>query len=131
MQGLTDLRQREGSPVADELLKAVARRVKSVARDHDLVGRYGSDQFVVVAVHCDTDGGRSLGRRITECIQGEPVALAGRSVQVVVRIGCCTNRSTGVEIMEDLFSVAQTALADARARAVDFACIEECGGESG
>jgi diguanylate cyclase (GGDEF)-like protein len=125
IEGLGSLRKREGSAVADELLKAVARRIKSVVRDHDIVGRYGGGTFVVVAVHSDAEGGRSLAGRIQDCIRGEPIAVAGRSVQVTTRIGCSTSRSAGVEIMEDLFSVAETALADARTRAVDFACASD------
>lgn len=125
VEGLARLRTREGTAVADELLKAVARRIKSVARDHDIVGRYGGDCFVVVAVHCDAEGARHLGRRMAECVRGEPVAVAGRSVHVDLRIGCCTSRSGGVEIMEDLFQVAETALADARTRAIELACADE------
>jgi hypothetical protein len=49
-------------------------------------------------------------------VHGEPVAVAGRSIQVSLRTGACTSRSQGVEIMEDLFLVAESALTDARAQ---------------
>jgi diguanylate cyclase (GGDEF)-like protein len=125
VEGLDKVRSRDGQPVADDLLRAVARRIKTVVRDHDIVGRFSGDRFVIMAVHCDAEGGRSLARRILECVHGEPVAVAGRSMRVEVRIGCCTSRSDGVEIMEDLFQVATTVLADARTRAIDFACADE------
>ena len=38
---------------------------------------------------------------------------------------CCTTRSADVEIMEDLFQVAGSALALARAQAVEFAVADE------
>ena len=121
VEGLTSVREQDGQSVADDLLKAVARRIKTVVRDHDIVGRYSGDCFVVCAVHSDLEGGRNLARRILECIRAEPVAVAGRSVRVDVRIGCCTSRSADVEIMEDLFQVAGSALALARAQAIEFA----------
>ncbi|MFV1957807.1 MAG: GGDEF domain-containing protein [Planctomycetota bacterium] len=124
-EGIRELRLREGNAVADESLKAVARRIKSVVRDHDIVGRYGDEGFVVLAVHCDLGGARYLGQRILECVHYEPVAVAGRTVQLSVRIGACTNRSEGVEIMEDLFSVALGALNEARTRAVALSVVEE------
>lgn len=125
VEGIARLRVREGEGVADELLKAVARRIKTVVRDHDIVGRYAGDRFVVVAVHCDREGAKNLARRAMECMQASPVAIQGRTIQIDVRIGCCTNRSDGVEIMEDLFQVAESALAEARARSVYVSCAEE------
>ncbi|MHC5011161.1 MAG: sensor domain-containing diguanylate cyclase [Planctomycetota bacterium] len=127
VEGLHDVRLTQGESVADEMLKAVARRIKSVARDHDIVGRYGGDQFVVIAVNSDAEGARSFSERILECVRREPIAVAGRSVEVTVRIGACTNRAESVEIMEDLFSAAETALADARAQAVDLCLSDEPG----
>src|SRR5262245_51522273 len=44
VEGLPEVRERHGAFVADEVLKAVARRLKRVVRDHDVVGRYGGDR---------------------------------------------------------------------------------------
>ena len=123
VEELDEMRRTEGNAVADEVLKAVARRIKGVVRDHDIVGRYGGNLFVVVAVHADLEGGRSLAHRLLEQMRAEPVAVAGRKIPIHVRVGCCTNASDGVEIMEDLFEVARSALADARAQAVDLNCV--------
>jgi diguanylate cyclase (GGDEF)-like protein len=115
VEGLTEVRERYGVYLSDEVLKAVARRLKRVVRDHDVVGRYGGDRFVIVAVS-DGEGAKSLGRRILESASGEPVAVGEARVPVVLRIGGSTNRSEGVEILEDLFAVAETALEEAKMR---------------
>jgi diguanylate cyclase (GGDEF)-like protein len=120
-----DLRRRLGDGTADELLRVVARRLKSVVRDHDIVGRYGGATFVVIAVHCDAEGAKLLARRMAEGVRQEPAVVGGRSIPVGLRIGASTNRSGDVEILEDLFSVAERALADARRQAVDFLCASE------
>ncbi len=122
---LEDLRRREGNALADEVLKSIARRIKTVVRDHDVVGRFGGGCFVVLAVHCPIEGARHLASRIGDCVAHEPVSVIGRTVWTKVRIGCCTNQSEGVEIMEDLFSVAQEALAEARTREVAVHCADD------
>ncbi len=121
------VRRKDGPAVADELLKAVARRLKGVVRDHDVLGRYGGDRFVVVAVHSDADGARSLGARIRQHVAGEPVAVAAHGLHVALRIGGATNRSEGVEILEDLFTVAESALAEARSANEPIRVAEELG----
>jgi diguanylate cyclase (GGDEF)-like protein len=112
IQGLSEIRAKQGAYVGDEVLKAVARRLKRTVRDHDVVGRYGDHRFILAAV-ADTDGARALSRRVRRAVAGEPVAVGDRQIPVTVCIGGATNRSEGVEIMEDLFSVAETCLAEA------------------
>jgi diguanylate cyclase (GGDEF)-like protein len=118
-EGLDAVRRREGNAVGDDILKTVARRLKSVVRDHDIVGRYGGDKFVVVAVHSDAEGARALARRIGGAVASEPIAVGGRAHPFTLRVGGATNRSEGVEILEDLFTVASSALEDARTRSED------------
>ena len=122
---LEDLRRCEGDHVANEVLKSTARRIKTVVRDHDIVGRYGQSVFVVVAVHCSLRGAQSLARRLLDGIRGEPVQAVGTSVDVDAAIGCCTNRSESVEIMEDLFGVALDALREAREQDEAIYCAED------
>ncbi len=119
VENLDGLRTNSSGVAVDEALKAVARRLKAVVRDHDIVGRYSGDCFVVVAVQSDLDGARSLIDRIQEMVASEPVSVDQRSVPLTIRIGGATNKSEGVEILEDLFSVAESALEDARSENVN------------
>ena len=119
--GMSEVREEHGHAVADGLLKAVARRLKTTVRDHDLVGRYSDHQFVVVAVHADFDGATSLSRRIRDMVTFEPLAVENTTLQMNVHIGGATSRSEGVEILEDLFKVAEASLAEARE---DAGCVK-------
>jgi diguanylate cyclase (GGDEF)-like protein len=127
VENAESMRRLEGPAVADEVLKTVARRLKGVVRDHDMVGRYGGDRFVILAVQADADGARALGARIRDKVAGEPVAVSNRPHAVALRIGGATNRSEGVEILEDLFRVAEAALADARSANEPLRVAEELG----
>mgnify|MGYP001826234998 CR=1 FL=1 len=124
VEELGALRRRD--PIAaDETLKAVARRLKAVVRDHDIVGRFGGDRFVVVAVQADADGAKVLGNRLLQMVASEPISTERHSVPVTLRIGGATNRSEGVEILEDLFAVAESALDDARKEQTTVKVAEE------
>jgi diguanylate cyclase len=48
LDDFADLNERFGLAVGDEALRAVARRLLSAVRDHDLVARTGGDEFAVV-----------------------------------------------------------------------------------
>lgn len=114
LEGVRQARGEQGDMAADQALKAVARRIKHVVRDHDIVGRFSGDAFVVIAVQSDGDGARRLAERIHEHVGEEPLSVEGARIPAGVRIGGATNRSAGVEILEDLFQVAENALEDAR-----------------
>jgi diguanylate cyclase (GGDEF)-like protein len=122
--GLADLRARQGNFVADEILKAVARRLKRTVRDHDVVGRYGDSRFVIIAV-ADGDGAKALCGRLRKAVGAEPVTVGDRRLDASIRIGGATNRSEGVEIMEDLFTVSEQALEAAAAAGEAISVIAE------
>ncbi|MDA1195791.1 MAG: GGDEF domain-containing protein [Planctomycetota bacterium] len=115
VHGLDAVRETFGRAVGEGALKAVARRLKQTVRDHDIVGRSQGDQFVVVATHADFDGAESLSRRVRAAVTLDPVQVEGHMLPIELRIGGATRRSEGVDILEDLFRVAEVALRDASA----------------
>lgn len=122
--GIAELRERHGAFVADEVLKTVARRLKRTVRDHDVVGRFGDDRFVILAI-TDGEGAKALGGRLRKAVSTEPVTVGDRELAIGIRIGGSTNRSEGVEIMEDLFTVAESALGVAASKGEGMAVVEE------
>jgi diguanylate cyclase (GGDEF)-like protein len=49
-----------GHPVGDRVLQSVARTLRSVRRDTDILGRYGGDEFIAILPDTDAEGGRSF-----------------------------------------------------------------------
>ena len=76
-----------GHAVGDLLLQEVARRLRCAMRDEDTVARVGGDEFVVLlesAKHAD------IAVRVVDKIRtslSQPMALDGRSLQVLPSIG--------------------------------------------
>lgn len=78
---------RHGHGTGDELLLAVASRLRQVVRPHDTIARIGGDEFVVVCERLDdahAPGG--IAQRLLSVLAG-PVALKDQEVLVSASIG--------------------------------------------
>lgn len=76
-----------GHRVGDELLKEVARRLKSVVRDIDTVARLGGDEFVLIITQSpERDAAQAVARRIIEVMQAS-VRIAGVEIRTSPSIG--------------------------------------------
>jgi len=71
----------------DEALKTVARRLRSIVRTEDVVGRWGGDEFVVLLPSTGRDAAVVLAQRLRRAVAtlaGEPP----RVVPLTVSVGC-------------------------------------------
>ncbi|MFI4889185.1 MAG: EAL domain-containing protein [Steroidobacterales bacterium] len=76
-----------GHRVGDELLKEVARRLKSVVRDIDTVARLGGDEFVLVITQsAEPDVLRGVASRVVEVVQAS-MRIAGVEIRTSPSIG--------------------------------------------
>jgi diguanylate cyclase (GGDEF)-like protein len=57
-----------GHSAGDAILKELARILKDMIREVDLVSRYGGDEFAVVLPYADKMGGALVARRIEQAI---------------------------------------------------------------
>jgi diguanylate cyclase (GGDEF)-like protein len=83
-----------GHVVGDALLVAVARRLTSVLRDQDSVGRIGGDEFLIICPGIDDPAHALLvGQRVREKLHGT-VQLAGHPIDVAGSIGIAVSTTT-------------------------------------
>ncbi|TFW10083.1 EAL domain-containing protein [Oxalobacteraceae bacterium OM1] len=76
-----------GHTVGDELLKGVAARLLTCVREHDLIARYGGDEFAFVLVgHRDEKGVCGLVDRILKTVD-RPFEVKGHKLYVSCSIG--------------------------------------------
>jgi len=94
-----------GHSVGDQLLRAVAGRLKAVLRESDTLGRLGGDEFVVLAEGLSVIAGPEL---IAERVLGvlrEPFTLEGVTdtpLSVTASLGIAVGgRSSGEELLRD------------------------------
>ena len=76
-----------GHPVGDEVLREIARRLKSSVRDHDVVGRYGGEEFLLVLNACNQSCLSACAERICETIRSTPIETTAGPIRVSVSAG--------------------------------------------
>lgn len=76
-----------GHAAGDEVLKEVARRMKSDLRPYDVVGRYGGEEFLIILPGCDLPNGVRRAEQIRNQIANEPVHTPSGPVSATVSMG--------------------------------------------
>ena len=75
-----------GHPVGDSLLRAVANRLRDVARETDTVARLGGDEFAILVSDASEVAATAVARRIVTAIN-RPFLLEGHEVSVGTSVG--------------------------------------------
>jgi diguanylate cyclase (GGDEF)-like protein/PAS domain S-box-containing protein len=87
-----------GHDAGDEVLKAVAQRLTSALRDHDVVGRLGGDEFVVIS---DPGVAPLLTRRLVNALAATIELARGPLVTISASVGTSTFDPNGARDTSD------------------------------
>ncbi|MDQ9169146.1 EAL domain-containing protein [Oxalobacteraceae bacterium R-40] len=103
-----------GHDIGDQLLIAVAERLKSYVREEDTVARYGGDEFVFVINDCGDRG--LLEALINRMIHGlsQPLSICGNRIFMTCSIGLSMYPKDGAD-RDTLLKHADTAMYRAKA----------------
>jgi diguanylate cyclase (GGDEF)-like protein len=85
-----------GHAVGDELITSVAARLLSGSRTHDLVARFGGDEFAVLLTALDVPSSLRVAQRLLAELK-TPFSLCGRTVAVRASGGLATSEGRGVQ----------------------------------
>ncbi|MGB9089836.1 MAG: EAL domain-containing protein [Pseudomonas farsensis] len=102
-----------GHAAGDELLKVIAGHIKAATRSHDLVARFGGDEFCIVTPLNSHDEARHLAQRIMLRMR-EPIELGGRRMVMTTSIGISVFPDDGLT-GEELLKNADLALYQSKA----------------
>ena len=110
-----DVNDTLGHPVGDQLLCAVAERLRSIIRESDTLARFGGDELVLIQTGLDSAAGaRVLAQKIVEAL-AEPFAIEGEDVRTSCSLGIALFPEGGT-VAETLLKNADLALYRAKAR---------------
>lgn len=105
-----------GHLVGDQVLIRVAATLRAEVRDHDVVGRFGGEEFVIFLDTESLESANAIAGRLRECIAD---GRSGRGVSVTVSIGVAyAPRPQGLSL-DDLLGAADKALYAAKAAGRD------------
>ncbi|HEY1898820.1 MAG TPA: GGDEF domain-containing protein [Steroidobacteraceae bacterium] len=99
LDGLKAMNDTLGHDVADEMIREVARRLSNNVKATDLVGRFGGDEFIVVAENLSgADEAGQLGARLLDAI-AQPLPGLGSRV-ITASIGIALIRNSAIDARE-------------------------------
>jgi diguanylate cyclase (GGDEF)-like protein len=80
-----------GHQVGDETLRVVAETIRTTMRRTDIAGRFGGEEFLVLATETSPEGALTLAQRFQAAIKGAAVPLpGGDTLSLTVSIGVCS-----------------------------------------
>lgn len=117
-----------GHAAGDRVLKESAERMTEAVRGYDFVGRYGGEEFLIVAPRCDLREGVQLAERLRRLIAETPVIFAQNQLTVTASLGITLSDPGRIIDVNTLINRADRALYRAKAKGrnrVEWASVDE------
>ncbi|MGD9951382.1 MAG: GGDEF domain-containing protein [Burkholderiales bacterium] len=105
----TRLNDEHGHPFGDRVLKAFAGVLKASIRKHDIVGRYGGEEFALLMPGTAKDTALRVTERVRGDLEARGITLEGKRVDVTVSGGVSTYGEDGAD-WDSLLRAADDAL---------------------
>jgi len=108
-----------GHQTGDEVLKTVVKVCRRNLRSHDIFGRYGGEEFVMILPETRPEDGLRIVERMRRELESQEIPLDAGSIRVTASFGmsgydCATD--AGPDTLHDLLRQADRALYRAKAR---------------
>ncbi|MCU0282478.1 MAG: EAL domain-containing protein [Candidatus Nanopelagicales bacterium] len=97
LDGFKLVNDTRGHQVGDELLVAVARRIRAAIRPEDALARIGGDEFVVICPRLEqAQDARAVAERVRATLD-QPLSVEGRSHRISMSVGIATAAADAVD----------------------------------
>ena len=116
------INDRWGHQAGDEVLVAVADRLRRSARSYDLVSRWGGEEFLIVCPGVTPDELRAVGERLRCTVGSESIRAGAGDVSVTLSIGCAHTRPGRLVSAAALVALADEALYLAKSSGRNLVC---------
>jgi diguanylate cyclase (GGDEF)-like protein len=116
-----------GPAVADQLLRDIAGMLREQLPGHDLIGRFGSEEFAILLPRTSRSEAKRISERLRDHIAGEPIAIesgdqAGFIFRLTVSIGVAVMNESRHALVE-LIGAADSALEQAKSTGWNRVCV--------
>jgi two-component system, cell cycle response regulator len=112
-----------GHMVGDEVLRGFASLLETHLRDYGQFGRFGGEEFLVIAPKITADGAKSMFERLRATIESTPIQTTIGTVSVTMSVG--VKIVHGDETTDQLLAVADLALYMAKKTGRNRVCFSE------
>jgi diguanylate cyclase (GGDEF)-like protein/PAS domain S-box-containing protein len=77
-----------GHLIGDRVLRTIAQTILSNIKPHDIVGRYGGEEFAVILKDIDEENLKKFTNTIRILINNSSIDIDGRELSITTSIGC-------------------------------------------
>lgn len=109
------INDRYGHLCGDQVLREAARRIAASVRTYDTVGRYGGEEFLIVAPTTDAPGSLALAERIRQAVEQPPIQSEKGPVHVTASCGVANSDGANTIPASEMLRLADEALYRAKA----------------
>ncbi len=114
---------RYGHQVGDTVLVKVAKTLSETTRLHDIVCRYGGEEFMIIMPKTSLQGAEVIAARILEKIADDAITVPGNHLSVTISCGLAQRGEN--ETADKVIGRADTALYRAKAEGRNRVCVAE------
>nr|MDA8109032.1 GGDEF domain-containing protein [Betaproteobacteria bacterium] len=104
-----------GHPAGDALLREVVKRIVASVREHDVLGRFGGEEFALIVPGGDREAAASTAERVREAVEARPFEVEGRDMTATLSAGIAVLGEDGAD-WDALVGAADRALYEAKRR---------------
>ncbi|MEJ2724513.1 MAG: GGDEF domain-containing protein [Deltaproteobacteria bacterium] len=113
LDGFKSINDRFGHGAGDLLLKETAKVAQGTIREHDFVGRFGGDEFMIILWDTSLSNAYTIAERIRSRIEKHAFLYEAKKISVTISIGVSTLDGS-IQSIKDLFNKADTAQYNAK-----------------
>jgi diguanylate cyclase (GGDEF)-like protein len=110
------LNDTHGHAVGDRALVTVADTLRASLRQHDIVGRYGGEEFAMLLPNTPLEGAWTVAERCREEVERQVIETPSGEIRVTLSLGIAAVPDDRVDSMEGLMKLADDALYEAKNR---------------
>jgi diguanylate cyclase (GGDEF)-like protein len=103
-----------GHPTGDVILYETARIIKETAREIDMPGRYGGEEFIGILPGTDEEAAAHFAERVRQAVEAHVYRDGATEVRMTVSCGVASFPGDGIDSPESLLKAADEALYQAK-----------------
>ncbi|HUE95437.1 MAG TPA: diguanylate cyclase [Longimicrobiaceae bacterium] len=104
------LNDTHGHPTGDLVLEETAEILRENAREIDVVGRYGGEEFITILPEADEDAAAQYADRVRLAVEAYVFRDEGKEIRMTVSAGLASARAAEIDLPEELIKRADNAL---------------------
>jgi diguanylate cyclase (GGDEF)-like protein len=113
VDGFKDINDRHGHPGGDGILCGVVETLRGTIRKHDVLGRFGGDEFALLMPEADAEAALAISERARLAVAGAAFTCGTAVERVTISAGLAIHGPHGGD-WESLLSAADRALYEAK-----------------